>query len=122
SRRLRLTALYFAFTWKQWRRAAAMFRNERPRERFLAVFGPLSLLGLAAVWALSLLLGFAGMQWSTGSSVSPATGRFIDDLYLSGTTFFTLGLGDVRPVGHVARLITVAEAGTGFAFLAIVIA
>ncbi len=124
SRRLRLTALYFAFTWKQWRRTAAMFRSERPRERFLAVFGPLSLLGLAAVWALGLLLGFAGMQWSAGSSLSPAraTGRFIDDLYLSGTTFFTLGLGDVRPVGYVARLITVAEAGTGFAFLAIVIA
>jgi len=31
-------------------------------------------------------------------------------------------LGMCGPVGHVARLITVAEAGTGFAFLAIVIA
>src|SRR5437870_8018784 len=41
---------------------------------------------------------------------------------MSGTTFFTLGLGDVQPVGRLARLITVAEAGTGFAFLAIVIA
>jgi hypothetical protein len=54
--------------------------------------------------------------------MQPPSGRFIDDLYLSGTTFFTLGLGDVEPVGGVARLITVAEAGTGFAFLAIVIA
>jgi hypothetical protein len=41
---------------------------------------------------------------------------------MSGTTFFTLGLGDVHPVGAVARLLTVAEAGMGFAFLAIVIA
>jgi len=124
SRRLRLTRLYFGFTWKRWSRAAAMFRPERRRERFLAVFGPLSLLGLAGVWALGLLLGFAGLQWSAGSNLEPlpATVRFIDDLYISGTTFFTLGLGDVRPVGHVARLITVAEAGTGFAFLAIVIA
>jgi Ion channel len=124
SRRFRLTRLYFGFTWKQWSRVAAMFRTERRRERFLAVFGPLSLLGLAAVWALGLLLGFAGMQWSAGSNLRPlsTTPRFIDDLYLSGTTFFTLGLGDVRPIGHVARLITVAEAGTGFAFLAIVIA
>jgi hypothetical protein len=124
SRRLRLTRLYFGFTWKQWSRAAAMFRAERRRERFLAVFGPLSLLGLAGVWALGLLIGFAGMQWAAGSNLRPppATGGFIEDLYLSGTTFFTLGLGDVRPVGNVARLITVAEAGTGFAFLAIVIA
>jgi hypothetical protein len=101
-----------------------MIRTERRRERFLAIFGPLSLLGLATVWALGLLTGFAGMQWSAGSNLRPlrATGHFVDDLYLSGTTFFTLGLGDVQPVGHVARLITVAEAGTGFAFLAIVIA
>src|SRR5205814_10318286 len=66
----------------------------------------------------------AGLQWAAGSNLRPlrATGPFIDDLYISGTTFFTLGLGDVQPVGHVARLITVAEAGTGFAFLAIVVA
>jgi Ion channel len=124
SRRLRLARVYFGVTWKQWSRAAALFRTERRRERFLAIFGPLSLLGLAGVWALGLLFGFAGLQWSAGSNLRPlrATGRFVDDLYLSGTTFFTLGLGDVRPVGHLARLITVAEAGTGFAFLAIVIA
>src|SRR6185503_14117962 len=47
---------------------------------------------------------------------------FLDDLYMSATTFFTLGLGDVHPVGHVARFLTVAEGGMGFAFLAIVIA
>jgi hypothetical protein len=122
SRRLRLTRLYFRFSWRWWSQLAAMFRTERRRERFLAIFGPLSLLGLAAVWALGLLIGFGVLQWSAGSNLEPATGRFIDDLYLSGTTFFTLGLGDLRPVGHVARLITVAEAGTGFAFLAIVVA
>ncbi|HWF85916.1 MAG TPA: potassium channel family protein [Vicinamibacterales bacterium] len=124
SRRLRLARVYFGFTWTQWSRAAALFRTDRRRERFLAIFGPLSLLGLAGVWALGLLFGFAGMQWAAGSSLRPlrAHGHFIDDLYLSGTTFFTLGLGDLQPVGHVARLITVAEAGTGFAFLAIVIA
>jgi hypothetical protein len=124
SRRLRLTRLYFRFTWKGWSHAAAMFRTERRRERFLAIFGPLSLLGLAAVWAFGLLIGFAGMQWSIGSNLRPVhtTGRVFDDLYLSGTTFFTLGLGDLQPIGHAARLITVAEAGTGFAFLAIVVA
>ena len=41
---------------------------------------------------------------------------------MSGTTFFTLGLGDLQPAGRLARAVTVAEAGTGFAFLAIVIA
>ncbi len=41
--------------------------------------------------------------------------------YLSGTTFFTLGLGDVIPHTTLARVLTVFEAGTGFGFLAIVI-
>jgi hypothetical protein len=124
SRRLRLTRLYFRATWIPWRQLASMFRMERRRERFLAIFGPLSLLGLAAVWALGLVAGFAGLQWSAGSHLRPlsANARVLDDVYMSGTTFFTLGLGDLQPVGRVAKFLTVAEAGTGFAFLAIVIA
>ena len=124
SRRLRLTRLYYRATWRPWVQVAAMFRAERRREWFLAIFGPLSLLGLAGVWALGLVVGFAGMHWSAGSNLRPLETdvRFIDDLYMSGTTFFTLGLGDLQPVGRVARFLTVAEAGTGFGFLAIVIA
>lgn len=124
SRRLQLARLYFRATWRLWGQVSASVRSERRRERFLAIFGPLSLLGLAAVWALGLIVGFAGLHWSSGSNLRPPGhhARFIDDLYMSGTTFFTLGLGDLQPVGHIARLLTVAEAGTGFAFLAIVIA
>jgi hypothetical protein len=40
---------------------------------------------------------------------------------MSGTTFVTLGLGDVTPSTPVARLLTVLESGLGFAFLALVI-
>ncbi len=124
SRRLRLARLYFRVTWTPWSQVAAMFRTERRRDRFLAIYGPLSLLGLAGVWALGLVAGFAGMHWSAGSNLWPSRpgARFLDDLYMSGTTFFTLGLGDLQPIGRVARFLTVAEAGTGFAFLAIVIA
>jgi hypothetical protein len=41
---------------------------------------------------------------------------------MSGTTFFTIGLGDVHPMASVARFLTVAEGGVGFGFLALVIA
>src|SRR5207253_11271954 len=43
-------------------------------------------------------------------------------LFMSGPTFFTLGLGDLPPHSVLARLTTVVEAGTGFGFLALVIA
>ena len=123
-RRLRLARLYFRATWNPWARVARTFGSDSGRERFLAIYGPLSLLGLLLVWALGLILGFAVLQWAAGSRLQTPAGEaaFLDDLYMSGTTFFTLGLGDVHPVAPVARFLTTAEAGMGFAFLAIVIA
>ena len=46
---------------------------------------------------------------------------FSKDLYLSGTTFFTLGLGDITPQTAASRIITAVESGVGFGFLALVI-
>jgi hypothetical protein len=124
TRRLRVARLYFRGTWIPWAHAARMMTSDRRRERFLAVYGPVSLLGLSIVWALGLIAGFAVLHWSAGSRlVTPAgPATFSDDLYMSGTTFFTLGLGDVHPAARIARVLTVVEAGLGFGFLAIVIA
>ncbi|HYA97285.1 MAG TPA: potassium channel family protein, partial [Methylomirabilota bacterium] len=52
------------------------------------------------------------------SGLKPGFGT---DLYLSGTNFFTIGLGDVVPRSTVARALTVLEGGMGLGFLAIVI-
>jgi hypothetical protein len=75
------------------------------------------------VWAFFLVLGFALLQWGFGSHLDLVRGQpgFGADLYMSGTTFFTLGLGDVTPNDPIARILTVLEAGIGFGFLAIVI-
>jgi hypothetical protein len=124
SRRIRLARLYFRGTWMPWARVAGTFESDSRRERFLAIYGPLSLIGLLTVWATGLIVGFAVLQWSDGSQlVTPAgNARFLDDLYMSGTTFFTVGLGDVHPnSAFIARFLTVLEGGTGFGFLAVVI-
>jgi len=57
------------------------------------VFGPLSLLLLLSIWAGGLITGFALLHWAAGSAVLARDGShgFFTDLYLSGTTFFTLG-------------------------------
>jgi hypothetical protein len=124
TRRLRLARVYYRSTWRLWVASARTIRTDARRERFLAVFGPLSLVGLLIVWAVGLTLGFAGLQLAAGSALRTPVGlaRFVDDLYMSGTTFFTLGLGDVQPIGRLAQLLTVSEAGVGFGFLALVIA
>jgi len=42
-------------------------------------------------------------------------------IYLSGSTFFTLGYGDIIPTSTLARVLAVLEAGMGFGFLGTVI-
>jgi hypothetical protein len=72
---------------------------------------------------VGLVLGFGLMQFGAGSAVNVTGAQpgFWTDLYLSGTTFFTLGLGDVLPRSALAHILVVAEAGFGFGFLAAII-
>jgi hypothetical protein len=90
-------------------------------ERVLSVFGPLSLFGLIAVWAVALIFGFALLHWSLSTATSGSGAGFAYYSYFSGTTFFTLGYGDVVPTGPLGRALSVVEAGLGFGFLALVV-
>ena len=124
SSRFRLTKLFYRATWRPWR-AGAPLLSRRMGEAFLSFYGPLSLLLLLVLWASGIVLAFGLLHWAAGSALIMTGGgagpEFADDLYLSGSTFFTLGLGDVAPGTPLAKTITVVEAGTGFAFLAAVI-
>ena len=123
TRKFRLTRFYYRTTWASWKTAARLLPSHKARETFLGFFGPISLLALVGVWAIGLVISFGMMQYGAGSAVN-LTGSspgIFTDMYLSGTTFFTLGLGDVVPRSGLARLLVVAEAGFGFAFLAAVI-
>jgi Ion channel len=123
TRKFRLTRLFYKVTWTIARFVANLFSARKTRETLLGFFGPSSLLLLLAVWAVGLVLGFGLMQYGAGSAVNISGGQpgFMTDFYLSGTTFFTLGLGDVVPRSHLARALVVAEAGFGFGFLAAII-
>jgi len=89
----------------------------------LSYYGPFALLLLIGVWATGLVGGFALLLWGLGARLALTGGDagFGTALYGSGTTFFTLGLGDVLPHTALGRVLVVLEAGTGFAFLALVI-
>jgi Ion channel len=124
TRRVRLTRLFYRLTWKPWFLIAhTIEKKHKRREIFLSIFGPLSLLALLMVWAVTVVFGFALVHWAIGSRVGAVGTRsgFFTDLYYSGTTFFTLGLGDIAPVSAAARAMTVLEASIGFGMLALVI-
>ena len=122
-RKFRITVWFYRNTWKPWRKITGLIKSPGRRENFLGYFGPLSLLFLLALWASGLIFGFALLQYGAGEHVmlgnEPVTfGRVI---YLSGSTFFTLGYGDIIPTSIFARALAVLEAGMGFGFLGVVI-
>ena len=123
TRTFRLTRFFYRFTWRIWGAFVQWCVLRKRREMFFSYYGPVSLLVLFACWALALIFGFALIHWGMGSAVVVQYGDsgFLADLYLSGTTFFTLGLGDVVPRTSLARIVTVTEGGLGFGFLALII-
>jgi hypothetical protein len=123
TRKFRIARLFYKSTWKLWKFATSLVSSRKRREALLGFYGPLSLLVLVGVWAVGLILGFGLMQYGAGSAVVTTGSQpsFETDIYLSGTTFFTLGLGDVVPHSGLSRALVVTEAGFGFGFLAAVI-
>ncbi len=124
TRRFRLTRLFYRHTWLPWAKLVTSVVPPQRQENWLSIFGPLSMLILLSLWAWMMILGYALLQWSVGSAIVTHDGTtgFLIDLYMSGTTFFTLGLGDVVPKNVPGRFFVVIESGMGFAFLALVIA
>jgi hypothetical protein len=119
ARRLRLTRVYYRMLWGAWSRIGRRHPGPR-RENYLSVFAPLSLLLLFVIWGIGVIVGFALIQWGLHTNVAPeGEVGFGTYLYLSATTFVTLGLGDVAPTSSIGRVITAMEAGAGFAFLAL---
>src|SRR5437870_9184695 len=121
TRRLRPARMFYRMTWRVWSAVPRRMRPGGRRETFLSFYGPLSLLVLLAAWAASLVTAFAMVQAGIGTRLNVEGHAFLDHLYLSGETFFTLGLGDVTPMSRAGRAVVVIEAGVGFGFLALVI-
>src|SRR5262249_24630097 len=123
-RRIRLTRLFYTITWQFWSALARRMHHDDRRENFLSWYGPLSLILLIGVWATTLTLSFAMIHWGFGSKLNGPDGPeagFGAAFYLSGSTLFTRGIGDMTPRSTLGRALTAAEAGTGIAFLALVI-
>lgn len=123
TRRIRFARLYYRATWMPSAALARRISSSGRRETYLGFFGPLSLILLLVVWAVGLIIGFAALHWSLGSPLhmGAASASFATYVYLSGTTFFTLGYGDVTPSEPLGRALAVIEGGVGFGFLALII-
>jgi hypothetical protein len=78
---------------------------------------------LLVLWAGLLIFAFAMIYHGLGDRFQADRGSigFGALLYMSGSTFFTLGLGDITSTDPLARFYMILETGTGYIFLALII-
>src|SRR5437763_2272377 len=112
-RQLRPVRLYFRASWALWSFFTGRIRRGRARDAFLRFFGPLSMVLLLSLWAFGLVMSFAFLHWSVRGG-----GTFWGALYLSGSTFFTLGYGDVVPNNRWDKTLAIVESGAGLGYIA----
>ena len=119
----RLARLFIRSGWWLWTGMVRVLPGEKRRENYLSFFGPLSLPLLLGFWAIAFVTGFALLYWAPGNAIKTPDGivSIGTCIYLSGTTFFTLGIGDFVPTSPYAKALVVLESGMGFAFLAVAI-
>ena len=123
TRRIRLARLFYRLSQLVWKSISHLIRSSAMRESFRGYVGPLTLLGLLVFWAVLFVIGFGLLLWGLALPLNAPDKAisFFTYLYLSGTTFTTLGYGDLTPTTPAARALAVAEAATGFGFFAVVV-
>jgi hypothetical protein len=92
---------------------AGRVRNFQERDRSMALYGPISLFGLAATWLVLTGVGYMLLFWSLG--VRPLR----QALELSGSSIYTLGFA--VPPNLPTMVLTFSEAGLGLVLLAMLI-
>jgi hypothetical protein len=118
------SGLFYRVAWQSCAWVARRLPPNQFRARALASFGPLSVVGLLALWGMLVIFAFACMYEGLGARFLHSNGqpvRFEGLLYMSGSTFLTLGLGDIVSPDFTGRLLMICEAATGLMFLSAVV-
>ena len=93
---------YFELTWRWYSSFGKRIDDPAARERFLVPYGPVSLVGLLAVWVAFLVFGWGLVWWGFQNHIDGIDG-VVSAIYFSGVTFLTIGYGDIVPQGDLTR-------------------
>ncbi len=105
--------VFTALRWAYDLATPASMSFER-RDRVLATYAPLGMLGLLAVWLSLTFLGYAAIFWGFDGATSATVA-----MELSGSSLFTLGF--VRPTQFWLMMVSFTEAAIGLFLLALLI-
>jgi hypothetical protein len=106
-------------SWPLWKRVAGRIADIERREDFLGVYAPLMLVAFLFLWGFACIVGYGLVLYGLRTQLRPVA-DLGEALYLSGTSFLTIGYGDIVPKGGLARVVGIAAGASGFAVIAIV--
>jgi hypothetical protein len=109
----RLTWAHFVWIRRVFDTLAHPRREFLARDRILAVYAPLALVTLPAVWVTLVILGFSLIDWGTG------VGPWSEAVAISGSSLATLGFERPRGIGR--EILSVVEAALGLGLVALMI-
>lgn len=96
-------------------------KNDARRERLLGLYAPAATIVLLLAWLLTLVVGYGLVLYSLRDQLRPVPTDVGTAIYFGATSVFTLGFGDIVPVGGLARIVVGAAAVTGLGVVALVV-
>jgi len=119
----RVSGRFYKWSWRLWSAIGRRIGDRDCSLSFLAVYGPVSVMLLLDLWAGLLIFAFGVIYHGLGDRFQADRGSigFGALLYMSGSTFFTLGLGDITSADSLARFFMILETATGYIFLGLII-
>lgn len=119
--RWRPSAYVSRLGWRAWKAGALGIRDAERREDTLALYGPVLLVTLLALWVGLLVLGYGLVFWALRGGISGHPG-FDGCIYFAGSTMLTIGFGDIVPQWGIARFAALCAAASGLGVVAVVTA
>ena len=114
SQNVLLTGLIFRAIRQVFNFAGRLTTNPVRQESLLALYAPVTLVGLPFIWLFFLTLGFTAMYWALG--IRPLEQAFV----LSGSSLLTLGFSPVE--GLAQTVLAFIDATLGLIIIALIIA
>jgi hypothetical protein len=118
----RPSAIVTRFAWRLVGRLTQGIQNAERREDILGFFAPGLLVVLFILWVVALILGFGAIFYAMRGQLHPVPAGYWGAVYYAGTSFLTLGYGDVTAVSAAARALSLTAAALGLGTFATVIA
>src|ERR1017187_1119069 len=119
--KFRLSGHLVRLSWQLWRGIGFRMSGEDRREDWLAAFAPNMLMVLLFFWLTSYVAGYGLALYGLREQIHPVPANYGDAFYFAGTSFLTIGYGDIVAIDMPARLVTLAAAATGLSLFAVLI-